>query len=76
MASEFEKQRIRMLKQFAALKFPAVVAPQGGDAMGLAVIRSLFDDDLVDGSILPDHTGGGIAAITVRGITGAGYRAL
>lgn len=64
------EMRVRILKEFAALKLPVTLpAQKDASAAELSVIRSIFRDGFIEGSILPDHKGSGIAAIFVTGIS-------
>ena len=62
--------RTRILKEFSQLKLPAMLPPQKeATPAELAMVRSIFRDGLVEGAILPDHTGSGINGIHITGIS-------
>ena len=62
--------RVRILNEFAALKLPIMLPAQTEATVAeRSMLRSLFRDGLVEGAILPDHTGSGIRAIHIIGIS-------
>jgi hypothetical protein len=62
--------RIRILKEFSQLNLPAMLpAQRDATAAELAMVRAIFRDGLVEGAILPDHTGSGITGIHITGIS-------
>ena len=67
--------RVRILKQFATLKLPIMLPAQNeATAAELFTIRSIFREGLIEGSVLPDHTGSGIAEIHITGISAEAHQ--
>jgi hypothetical protein len=66
--------RVRILSEFSQLKLPAMLPAQAeATPAELAMVREIFREGFVEGAILPDHTGSGIAGIHITGISSAAH---